>query len=100
MNKLLTSGQQTSELLYGFEESQATRRLELTTYKTEEGSFFVNIELIDLIGFADQEKVTYGLGYTLTLKRNNNNDHTIKDNGTDAAKRVINYIRWYIPHFT
>ena len=66
LNKLLTSQQQTSELMYGFEESQATRRLELTTNKTEKGTFFVNIKLIDLFGFADQEKVTYGLGYTLS----------------------------------
>ena len=43
-NKLLTSGQQTSELMYGFEESQATRRLELTTYKTEKGTFFILCE--------------------------------------------------------
>ena len=35
MHKLSTSTQYTSELLYGFEESQATRRLELTNNKTE-----------------------------------------------------------------
>ena len=57
-NKLLTSGQQTSELMYGFEESQATRRVELTTNKTEKGTFFVNIKLIDLFGFDEKEKVT------------------------------------------
>ena len=62
MNKLLTSGQQTSELMYGFEESVAIRRQEITTNKTEKRIFFVNIKLIDLFGFADQEKVTYGLG--------------------------------------
>ena len=33
--KLLTSNQQTSQLMYGFEESQATRRQELTNNKTE-----------------------------------------------------------------
>ena len=43
-NKLLTSGQQTSELMYGFEELQATRRLELTTNKTEKGTFFIVCE--------------------------------------------------------
>ena len=69
MNKLLTSTRNTSELLYGFEESQATRRLELTNNKTEKGTFFVNIKLNDLFGFADQEKVTYGLSYTLTFKK-------------------------------
>ena len=56
MYKLLTSNQQTSQLMYGFEESQATRRQELTNNKTEKGTFFVRIKLKDLIGFADQEK--------------------------------------------
>ena len=100
MYKLLTSNQQTSQLMYGFEESQATRRLELTTNKTEKGTFFVRIKLKDLFGFADQEKITYGLGYSLTLKRKNNNDPIIRDNVVDAAKINIKDISWYIPHYT
>ena len=99
MYKLLTSNQQTSQLMYGFEESQATRRQELTTNKTEKGTFFVRIKLKDLFGFADQEKITYGLGYSLTLKRNNNNDSIIRDNGVDAAKINKKDISWYIPHY-
>ena len=58
--------------MYGFEESVTIRTIrgqELKNKKTEKGTFFVNIKLNDLFGFADQEKVTYGLGYTLTLKR-------------------------------
>ena len=86
--------------MYGFEESQATRRQELTTNKTEKGTFFVRIKLKDLFGFADQEKITYGLGYSLTLKRNNINDPIIRDNGVDAAKIDIKDISWYIPHCT
>ena len=100
MHKLLTSNQQTSQLMYGFEESQATRRQELITNKTEKGTFFVRIRLSDIFGFADQEKITYGLGYTLTLKRNNNNDPIIRDNGVDAAKINIKDISWHIPHYT
>ena len=100
MYKLLTSNQQTSQLMHGFEESQATRTQELTNNKTEKGTFFVRIRLSDTFGFADQEKVTYGLGYSLTLKRNNNNDPIIRDNGVDAAKIVIKDISWYIPHYT
>ena len=99
MYKLLTSTHQTSQLMYGFEESQATRRQELTTNKTEKGTFFVRIKLTDIFGFADQEKITYGLGYTLTLKRNNNNDPIIKDNGVDPAKINIKDISWFIPHY-
>ena len=72
--KLLTSSQQTSQLMYGIEESTTIRTQELTNHKTEKGTFFVRIKLKDLFGFADQEKITYGLGYTLTLKRNSSND--------------------------
>ena len=43
----------------------------------------------DLFGFADQEKITYGLGYTLTLKRNTNNDMILRGAGVDAAKVVV-----------
>ena len=42
MNKLLISQQQTSELMYEFEESEATRRLDLTTNKNEKGVFCEN----------------------------------------------------------
>ena len=100
MHKLSTSQQQTSELMYGFQESQATRRLELFTKKTEKGTFFVNNKPTDLFEFADQEKVTYGLGYTLTLKRNINKEPINRTAGVDAAKMVIKDIGWYIAHFT
>ena len=62
MHTRLTSQQQTSELMYGFEESESTRRQKLTNNKTEQGTLFVAVRLIDLFGFADQEKVTYGMG--------------------------------------
>ena len=97
MYKLLTSTQQTSQLMYGFEESKATRRLELTNHKTSKGTFFVKIKLTDV--FADQEKNTFGLSYTLTLKRNNNNDPIIRANAVDAAKIDTKDIDWYIPHY-
>ena len=96
MYQLLTSTQQTSQLMYGFDESENTRRLEIPNHKTEKGTFFVRIKLKDLFGFADQEKLTYGLGYTLTLKRNTNNDVIIRGAGVDAAKVVVKDIAWYI----
>ena len=99
MIKLLTSTSQTSQLLYGFEESTTIRRQELTNNKNEKGTFFVRIKLKDLFGFVDQEKITYGLGYTLTLKRNTNNDAILRSVGVDAAKVVIKDIGWYIPHY-
>ena len=41
------------------------------------------------------------MGCSLTLKRNNNNDPIIRDNGIDAAKTDIKDIDivWYIPHY-
>ena len=85
--------------MYGFEENLSVRRQELTNNKNEKGTFFVRIKLKDLFGFADQEKITYGLGYTLTLKRNNNNDAILRSVGVDAAKVVFKDIGWYIPHY-
>ena len=39
--KFVTSNQQTSQLMYGFEESKNTWRLELTNRKTEKGTFLL-----------------------------------------------------------
>ena len=100
MHKLSTSQQQTKELMYGFKESQATRRQEITNNKTEKGTFFVKTRPTDMFGFADQDKVQHGLGYTLTLKQNNNNGPIIRTAAADAAKIVIKDIGWYILHFT
>ena len=99
IHKLLTSTKSTSQLMYGFEEDTTIRKQELTDNKNEKGTFFVRIKLKDLFGFADQEKITYGLGYTLTLKRNTNNDAILRSVGVDAAKVVIKDIGWYIPHY-
>ena len=85
--------------MYGFEESTTIRRQELTNNKTEKGTFFVRIKLKDLFGFADQEKIPYRLGYTLTLKRNSSNDVVFRTNGVDAAKVVVKDISWCIPHY-
>ena len=40
-------------MMYGFEQSIAIRRQELTNNKTEKGTFFVRIKLNDLFGFAE-----------------------------------------------
>ena len=49
----------------------------------------MRLELADVFGYADREKKTYGLGYTLTLKRNNINDPIISDNAIAVAKLEI-----------
>ena len=45
------------------------------------------------------KKITYGLGYTLTLKRNTNNDAVLRGNAVDAAKVVVKNISWYFPNY-
>ena len=52
-----------------------------------------------MFGFADQEKITYGLGYSLTLKRNTNSDAIIRTADVDAAKINKKDISWYIPRY-
>ena len=68
MYKLWTSNQQTSQLMYGFEESENTRRLDLTNHKTEKGTFFVRINLKDMFGFSDQEKNNLWIGLFSDVK--------------------------------
>ena len=57
----------------------------------------MSIKPKDLFGFADQEKITYGLGYAVTLKHSN--DAIIRTAAVDAAKIDIKDIAWYIPHY-
>ena len=39
------------------------------------------------------------MGYTLTLKRNTNNDVIMRRAGVDAAKVDVKDISWNIPHY-
>ena len=59
----------------------------------------MRIKLKDLFGFADQEKITYGLGYILTLKRKSSNDVVFRTAAVNDAKVVVKGISWYIPHY-
>ena len=85
--------------MYGFEDSVTIRRQELTNNKTKKGTFFVRIKLKDLFGFANQEKITYRLSYTLTLKRISSNDVIIRGAGVDAAEEDVKDVSCYFPHY-
>ena len=102
MHKLLSSSHDTNDILYGFDSSVPRRRFELTNNKEdlEKGTFYSRIRLIDIFGFADQDKITYGLGYNLTLKRNSNNDVIHRANDVANAKIIIKDIAWYVEKFT
>ena len=57
--------------------------------------------LKDLFGFADYHvKSTYGLGYSLTLKRNKDEAVIDKAGGIADARIKNNHILWYVPHYT
>ena len=51
-------------------------------------------------GFAGQDKVTYGLGYNLILKRNHNDNVVHRGNTVANAKVIIKDISWYVEQFT
>ena len=70
MNKLITSAKDSDGLSLGFYGNRAGRRDELAIHKNVKGKYHPQIMLEDVFGFAEhQQKVTYGLGYKLTLTK-------------------------------
>ena len=101
MYKLLTSSKGSDYLSIGFDRSSARRREKITNNKNLKGKFHVRIMLREFFGFAEgQEKATYGLGYKLTLTRNE--DEAVIDNVASIAEARIknDHIHWYVPHYT
>ena len=57
--------------------------------------------LKDVFGFVEhQEKATYGLGYKLTLTRNEDEAVIDKAGGIADAGIKIDHIHWDVPHYT
>ena len=52
--------------------------------------------LIHIFGFADQNKITYRLGYNLILKRDKNDKFVVRENLITAGKDVINDLSWFV----
>ena len=101
MYKLLTSSKGSDDLSIGFDRDRTRRRNELTNNKNIKGKYHVRIYLKDIFGYAEyQQKATYGLGYKLTLTRNNDNVVLNKGNAINIGKIKINAIEWYVPHYT
>ena len=99
--KLITTAKGCDDLSIGFDRDRTRRGKELTDNKNVKGKYHVRIYLKDVFGFAEhQEKATYGLGYKLTLTRNNDNAVLNKANATPDGKVKINAIEWYVPHYT
>ena len=101
MYELLTSSKGSDDLSIGFDRDRTRRRNELTNNKNIKGKYHVRIYLKDIFGYAEyQQKATYGLGYKLTLTRNNDNVVLNKGNAINIGKIKINAIEWYVPHYT
>ena len=101
MYKLLTSCKGSDYLSIGFDRDRTRRRNELTNNKNIKGKYHVRIYLKDIFGYAEyQQKAKYGLGYKLTLTRNNDNVVLNKGNAINIGKIKINAINSYVPHYT
>ena len=101
MYKLITSARNTVDLSIGFDRDRGRGQRELTNNRNIKGKNHVTIMLKDIYGFSlCQEKGTYGLGYKLTLTRNNDNAVLNKGNAINNAKVKNKSIDWYVPHYT
>ena len=101
MYKLLTSSKDSEDSSIGFDRSRGRRKNKLYNNKSIKGKFHIRIYLKDIFGFAGyQEKVTYGLGYKLSVTRNTDNAVLNKAAATNDGKVKINSLDWYIPHYS
>ena len=68
---------------------------------TTQGNIFMRINLRDVLGFVDkQDKVTYGFGYSLELKRVSSDNALLRNAGADEARLNVKDIKWYVSHYT
>ena len=77
------------------------RQLYIINTPDPKGTFSFRVPLKHIFGFCeDYDKVVYGLKYTLTLTRNNDDDAIFRDAATDAGKITLSKISWFMPHVT
>ena len=97
MYKLITSSKGKVDLAIGYDCSSPKRRDNMTNNKNVKNKF----HLRNVFGFAEhQGKATYGLGYKLTIKRNEDEAVIDKAGGIADARSKIDHIHWYVPHYT
>lgn len=61
------------------------------------GSFTFTIPLSHIFGFAEYNRILYGVKHTLTLVRDSDNQALFRNNAIDAGKVVLENIAWHIP---
>ena len=100
MYKLINSSKYSADLSIGFDRSSAIRREEMTKNKRVKGKYPFRIMLKNIFCFAKhQEKVTYGLGYKLSLVRSKDEAVIYQVTGIADARIKTDHIHWYIPHY-
>ena len=99
--KLMTSAKVTNDLSSGFDLDRGKRQQELSNNKKIKLKHHVRFILRDDFSSAEpQGKVTYGLGYKLTLTMNSNAAVLNKTEAIANAELLVNSIDWYVPHYT
>ena len=101
MYKLITSSRGSDDLSIGFDRDRNRRKRELTNNKNIKGKYHVQVMLKDIFGFAEHQlKATCGLGYKLTLTKNDDKAVLNKDNAINDGRIVISAIELYVPQYT
>ena len=85
----------------GFDRDRDREGDEMSRSKNVRSKYHLGIMLKGIFGFAEhQQKDTFGLGYKLTLIRNKDVAVIDKAAGLANAGIKIDYINWYVPHYT
>ena len=99
--KLINSGKNSDNLANGFDRDRDRKQRELSNNKNTKSENHVWIMPKDLLGFAEkQEKAAFGLGYKLTLTRNNADTVLQLTMAINDAGINNDLIHWYIHQHT
>ena len=104
MYKLLSDNEEDMIIVYKKETAagiDTTKRNRLLNDTPEKGTIFVRVYLKDVFGFVNHtDKINYGMGYSLTLKRADNGNSIFRDAAVDECKIKIEDIVWFVRHDT
>ena len=101
MYKLITSARDTDDLSIRSDRDRNRRRNELIYDRNTKRKYHVRVMLMVMFGFAEhQEKATFGLGYKITIIRNNDKSVLNKADATIVDRIKINGFLWCMPHYT
>ena len=98
MYKLLTSTDDEYESCFVRNQGYRDSKLKGDHIAAQRGHMYMMIKMSDLFGFVnDLEKIIYGLGFNLILKRNNNDRALYRVNANPGAVANDGNISWCVP---